>query len=91
MRFASVLAALPSIAVIPLIIAYRVPRDLTNVIAPPILVTVIGILWLQLGAWRVANARLAGLPPSGAIAAPLAVAVVLFAVFHLVLRPGIPF
>lgn len=89
--FAFRVAALPAFAAIPLIILYRVPRELIEVIAPPIAVTLVGILWLQCGAWRVADARSAGNPPSGAIAAPLLAAAAILAIFQLILRPGIPF
>ena len=89
--FAFRLATLPAFAAIPLIILYRVPRELIEVIAPPIAVTLVGILWLQCNAWRVADAAPAGDPPSGAIRGPLLAAALLLAVFQLVLRPGIPF
>ena len=85
------LATLPAFASIPFIILYRVPRELIEVVAPPIAVTLVGILWLQCSAWRVADARPAGPAPSGAIVAPLLVALGLLAIFQLVLRPGIPF
>lgn len=89
--FAFRLAALPAFAAIPAIILYRVPRELVEVVAPPIAVTLVGILWLQCGAWRVADAAPAGAPPTGAIRLPLLVALALLAFFQLVLRPGIPF
>ena len=90
-RFALRLATLPAFAAIPLIILYRVPRELIEVIAPPIAVTLVGILWLQCGAWRAAGARPAGSAPTGAILTPLLIAIAILAVFQLVLRPGIPF
>lgn len=90
-RFALRLATLPAFAAIPLIILYRVPRELIEVIAPPIAVTLVGLLWLQCGAWRAAGARPAGAAPSGAILAPLLAAIAILAIFQLVLRPGIPF
>lgn len=90
-RFVLLFATMPALAAIPLIIAYRVPREWGEVVMPPVAVTLIGILWLQANAWRVRDAGPALRPPNGAILIPLALAAVLLAVFQLVLRPGIPF
>lgn len=89
--FAFRLATLPAFAAIPLILLYRVPRELIEVIAPPIAVTLVGILWLQCNAWRITDAVPIADSPTGAIRGPLLAAAALLAIFQLVLRPGIAF
>jgi len=84
------LAALPALAAIPLIVAFRVPREATEVLIPPIAVTIVGLAYLVAGAWRVQGVAARG---GGRVSIGLALAAVaaLLLVFHLVLRPGIPF
>jgi hypothetical protein len=84
-------ATLPALLAIPLIILFRIPREIGEVVAPPILVTLIGMAWVQANAWRVANARPSPTSGTRAILLPFALAGVLLALFQLVLRPGIPF
>lgn len=84
-------ATFPAVAALPLIIAYRVPRELIEVLAPPIAVTLVGILWLQCNAWRVRSVTPTSDPPRGTIGLPLLAAAALLAIFQLVLRPGIAF
>jgi hypothetical protein len=84
-------ATVPALIAIPLIIAFRVPRELIEVVMPPLVATVIGIAWVQAGAWRVVAARTgAGLAAMSPVY-PLALLVTLLLVFQLVLRPGVPF
>ena len=90
-RFAALMVMLPALAAIPLIILYRVPREWGEVVMPPGVVTLIGTLWLLANAWRARDARPGAAAPGGAILAPLLFALVLLAIFQLVLRPGIPF
>ena len=90
-RFIFRIATLPALIGIAMIIPFRVPRELIEVIVPPIAVTLVGIGWIQANAWREARARTAGRPLDGTVAAPLAALVILLLIFQLVLRPGIPF
>lgn len=85
------IATLPAFAAVPIIILFRVPRELMEVVAPPIAVTLIGTLWIQANAWRVADARPFPGSREGSIRAPLLLLIALLLVFQLVLRPGIAF
>lgn len=84
-------ATFPALLAIGLIVPFRVPREWIEVLIVPVVVTVVGVVWLQAGAWReagpVAGTRSRSWPIAGALAAVLA----LLAVFQLVLRPGIAF
>lgn len=83
-------AGLPALAALPLVILFRVPRELIEVLAPPVLVPMFGYGWLQLAAFRPAGAVARGARPESVV--PLLVAAaVLLAIFQLVLRPGITF
>lgn len=84
------IAGLAALAAIPLIILFRVPREVIEVLAPPILVPLFGYGWLQLAAFRPGGATADGTQPTPLL--PLLVAAVaLLAFFQLVLRPGIDF
>jgi hypothetical protein len=90
-RFIFQVATLPALLAVPLIIAFRVPRELIEVVLVPAIVTIIGIVWIQAGAWLFREARMS---TSGSIvspAYPFAAALILLLVFQLVLRPGIAF
>ena len=84
------IAGLPALAALPIVILYRVPREMIEVLAPPLLVPLFGYGWLQLAAFRPADAKARGPRPAG-IYLYLFLAVVLLAIFQLVLRPGISF
>jgi hypothetical protein len=90
-RFMFSAATLPALIAIPLIIAFRVPRNVIEVVVVPVVVTVVGVTWIQAGAsWlRAEPAGTGALRPS--IAVPLAAVLILLLMFHLVLKPGIPF
>lgn len=90
-RFIFLIATLPALIAIPMIIAFRVPREMAEVILPPIAVTVLGLSWIQANAWRVADARPGGFSAARPILAPLAALLILLLIFQLILRPGIPF
>ncbi|MGZ8347605.1 MAG: hypothetical protein ACXWUP_10900 [Allosphingosinicella sp.] len=90
-RFIARIATIPAFLAIPLIIAFRVPRETVEVISPPIAVTLVGMLWIQANAWRVTGLRPRGASLFGSTLVPLALVVLLLLGFHLVLRPGIPF
>lgn len=89
-RFIFLLATLPALAAIALIIPFRVPRELIEVIVLPVVVTVIGLVWIQAGAWRATGAKASG-AGDGSIAYPLVAVLLLLSVFQFVLRPGINF
>jgi hypothetical protein len=91
-RYVSQVATLPALAGILLIIPFRVPRDWIEVVMVPVVVTIVGIAWLQAGAWGVRAVK-TGDSGFGApsIAYPLGAVLTLLAVFQLVLRPGIHF
>jgi len=84
-------AIVPALAAILLIIPFRVPRQFTEVVMVPVIVTVIGMVWLQAGAWATtgikASGRFSGEPNSYAIGG----LVMLLLIFQFLLRPGIRF
>lgn len=84
------MAGFPAFAAIPIIILFRVPRELIEVLAPPVLVPLFGYGWTQLAAFRSGDIKGQGAPPANLVPATLAV-VALLAFFQLVLRPGITF
>lgn len=90
-RFVFLTATLPALIAIPVIIAFRVPREFAEVIVPPIAVTVVGLAWIQGNAWRVADARPGGFSAARPILPLLGALLVLLLIFQLILRPGIPF
>jgi hypothetical protein len=84
-------ATLPAVVAVALIIPFRVPRNWIEVAMVPVVVTCIGIIWMQSGAWLIRNVsasgdsrNMSGVRLAGAV-------VVLLVVFQLVLRPGIHF
>jgi len=84
----------PALMAIPVIVAFRVPRELLEVVLPPVLVTLVGVGWMQGCAWflRRTGERSAGEPARAvSLAWPLGATVALLLFFQLVLRPGIPF
>jgi hypothetical protein len=90
-RFIFNVSTLPSLAAIPLIVLFRIPREWIEVLVVPTVVTVIGIAWIQAGAWRVSVATTQPASVLGKTAIPLSALVVLLLVFQLVLRRGIRF
>jgi len=67
------------------------PRELVEVVILPVVVTVIGIVWLQAGAWRVSGVTTVVGSSVGPIAYPLGALLTLLALFQLLLRPGVHF
>lgn len=90
-RFIFEIATLPALLAIVLIIPFRVPRELVEVVVLPAVVSVIGIAWIQAGAWRVRDAKATGTSDIGTWVWPAAAVVALFLIFQFVLRPGIRF
>lgn len=84
-------ATLPALAAIVLIIPFRVPRNLIEVVVVPVVVSLIGTVWMQAGAWRATDAKAAGIWGEESLARPLCAVAILLLVFQLLLRPGIHF
>ena len=84
-------ATLPALLAILLIVPFRMPREWLEVLAPPIVVTVIGVAWMQAGAWRLRVARPDAHTPLASPLYPLGALLALLLVFQLLLRPGIRF
>jgi hypothetical protein len=84
-------ATVPALAAVLLIIPFRVPRNWVEVVAVPVVVTVIGIAWIQAGAWAVSQVKASGTLSSRSIANAFGALLILLLVFQLVLRPGIRF
>lgn len=89
--FVLLMATLPALVAIVPIVLFRVPREWIEVVMLPVIVTVAGLVWMQAGAWRIADAKAAGGQGDWPIAWPLAAVLMLLLVFQLVLRPGISF
>ena len=70
-RFVFQVAVLPALTAIPLIILFRVPRNYVEVVIVPVVVTLIGIVWLQAGAWRISKVEPVAHLGAGSIAYPL--------------------
>ena len=84
-------ATLPALAAVLLIIPFRVPRNWIEVAAVPVVVTVIGIIWIQAGAWAVGSARANGKLGSKSIGYSLGALLLLLLIFQVLLRPGVQF
>lgn len=82
-------ATLPGLLGVLLIIPFRLPREALEVFAPPLAVTVVGMLWMQAAAWRLRHVERAALEPPGSLLRPLELLIALLLVFQLLLRPGI--
>jgi hypothetical protein len=82
-------ATVPGLVAIALIVPFRVPRGLIEVLLVPCVVTFIGIVWLQCAAWRVRGIVPDPAPTPVAPLYPLALLAGQLLVFQLLLRPGI--
>jgi hypothetical protein len=51
-----------------LIIPFRIPRELIEVVGPPAVVTLVGMVWVQAGAWRFNRVTSQGEAGAGSIA-----------------------
>jgi hypothetical protein len=80
-----------ALSAIPLIVAFRVPRELLEVLIPPVLSTLLGLAAVYATAWRIKDVEVIRDPEPVSIAYPLAAVIALLLVFQLVLRPGIEF
>jgi hypothetical protein len=84
-------ATVPALAAIVLVIPFRVPRNWVEVAAVPVVVTVIGIAWMQAGAWAVSQVKASASLSSRSIAYAFGALLLLLLVFQLILRPGVRF
>jgi hypothetical protein len=90
-RFMFQVATLPAFAAIALIVPFRVPREPIEVVLLPLIVTVVGIAWIQAGAWRSPEVEANGAEPRVSIGHALGAVLLLFTIFQGLLRPGIAF
>jgi hypothetical protein len=91
-RFVLRAATLPAVSAILLIIPFRVPREWVEVVLVPVVVTVIGIAWIQAGAWAVKDVKANSVLSSKSIAYVLAALLILLLLaFQFLLRPGVRF
>jgi hypothetical protein len=89
-RFVLQVATLPALVGTLIVLPFRAPGALDQVVIVPVAVALLGLVWIQAAApWR----RPAGAPPKRPprLVALAGLLVVLLAVFQLALRPGIPF
>jgi len=84
-------ATVPALASIMLIIPFRVPRNWVEVAAVPVVVTVIGIAYIQAGAWAVQGVRASSAISAKSIAYACGALLILLLIFQFVLRPGVHF
>lgn len=90
-RFVFGVVTLPALIGTALVIPFRIPRELIEVLVVPVLVLLAGVPWIQAGAWRVRDAKAHGATTIPSLAYLIAAVVGLLLLFQLVLRPGIPF
>jgi hypothetical protein len=90
-RFIFQVATLPALIANVLIIPFRVPREWIEVIIVPAVVTLVGITWMQSGAWRMSAVDAGGRLGERSIAYSLAAVAILLLLFQLVLQPGVHF
>jgi hypothetical protein len=90
-RFVFNIATLPAMTAILLIIPFRVPRNWVEVAAVPVVVTLIGIAWIQAGAWAVDGVKASGNLKSNSMVYSFGALLILLLIFQIILRPGIRF
>jgi len=83
-------AVLPALLALPAIFLFRIPRDWTEVVVVPVVVTVAGLVWMQAGAWRSSRAT-GSTAAAESIAWPFGAVAGLLLIFHVLLRPGVRF
>jgi hypothetical protein len=91
MTFMFRVATVPALAAIPLIIPFRIPRQFTEVVMVPVIVTVIGIVWLQAGAWATSGIEASGRLSEESNTLAMGGLMILLLIFQFLLRPGIRF
>lgn len=89
-RFMLRVAVVPALLAIPLIVPFRVPREPTEVLLPPLIASGVGSAWMIAAAQQLME-QPAPAVPFGSLASAATSCVALLLLFQLVLRPGIPF
>jgi hypothetical protein len=84
-------ATLPALLALPLITLFRMPREWIEVLLVPTVVSVVGVVWIQAGAWRAGGKTSGDNAEDGSLALPLVAVLSLLLIFQLLLRPGIRF
>jgi hypothetical protein len=84
-------ATLPALLALPLITLFRIPREWIEVLLVPLVVSVVGLVWIQAGAWRSDGKTIGDNAVVESLASPLAAVLSLLLIFQLLLRPGIRF
>jgi hypothetical protein len=90
-RFVFQAATLPALLGTVLVLPFRIPGAMVQVAIVPIVIAIVGIVWIQASAWRVEDFRMGPDPTAAAILIPLAALMALLVFFQLVLRPGVAF
>jgi hypothetical protein len=90
MGFIFRIAMLPALVAGPLLIPFRVPRDMIELVIFPTVLMAFGVLWIWIGA-GLSPATPRPARPSTSLAVPLAALILVLGLFQLVLRPGIAF
>jgi hypothetical protein len=91
LRRAFALVTLPALLGLVLTVPFRVPRELTEVLLPPLFAVLAGIGWVQALAARVPPPVAWRSAPEESLVAPLSALAALLLLFQLVLRRGIAF
>ena len=81
---------LPALVSVLLLIPFREPRNIVEVMLIPVIVTVCGVIWIQASA-AFGPVSLQPARPAPSFVIPLAALLVVLAFFQFVLRPGIAF
>lgn len=90
MGFVFRVVTLPALVSVLLLIPYREPRNIVEVLLIPVIVTVSGLIWIQASAWTGPRAENTTRETPNLLYPVAALAAVLV-VFQFVLRPGIQF
>ena len=90
-RFTLRVITLPALLATVLVVPFRLPRELVEVLGVPMLVFLGGIPWIQAGAWRIRGVQASGTSTAPPLAYLFAAVLGLLLIFQFVLRPGIRF
>lgn len=84
-------AVLPALAAIALIVPFRVPGPMIEILFPPVVATGVAAAWLLAWSWHAPRGPAGPPSPRWSIAALLVALGLLLALFQIVLRPGVRF
>jgi hypothetical protein len=90
-RFVFDIATVPVLLALPVILLFRIPGSIDQVLLVPLAVSILGLPWLQLGALGRRGINLAGTRPVRSVLYPAVFLIALLIFFQSVLRPGIRF